>query len=46
MVRGTDGTAREAVVTRVGADFVEVTVGEGRTLLLARATIAAVQSRG
>ena len=46
VVRGTDGTAREAVVTRVGADFVEVTVGEGRTLLLARAMIAAVQSRG
>ena len=46
VVHGTDGTAREGVVARVGADFVEVTVGEGRSLLLARDTIAAVQSRG
>ena len=46
VVHSTDGTAREAVVARVGADFVEVTVGEGRSLLLARDAIAAVQSRG
>ncbi len=46
VVHGTDGTAREAVVARVGADFVEVTAGEGRSLLLARDAIAAVQSRG
>ena len=46
VVHATDGTAREAVVARVGADFVEVSVGEGRSLLLARDAIAAVQSRG
>jgi hypothetical protein len=45
VVHGTDGSVREAVVVRVGADFVEVTVGEGRSLLLARDTLAAVQSR-
>ena len=46
VVHATDGTAREAVVARVGADFVEVSMGEGRSLLLARDAIAAVQSRG
>jgi hypothetical protein len=46
VVHGTDGRAREVVVTRVGEDFVEVTGGEGRRLLLAGDTIAAVQSRG
>jgi len=46
VVHGTDGTTREAVVTRVGADFVEVTVGDDRSVLLARERIAAVQSRG
>ncbi len=46
LVHGVDGAATEAVVSRVGADFVEVRVGEQRTLLLAFAAIAAVQSRG
>ena len=46
VVRGTDGTAREGVLARVGADFVEVSVGEGRSVLLALDSIAAVQSRG
>ncbi len=46
VVHGIDGRAREAVVTRVGEDFVEVSGGQGRLLLLARDTIAAVQSRG
>jgi hypothetical protein len=45
MVHSVDGTAREGVPTRVGYDFVEVTVGEGRCLLLSRDAIAAVQSR-
>lgn len=41
----TDGTAYDAVPRRVGADFVEATVGEGRSLLVALAALAAVQSR-
>ena len=45
VVHGTDGSARDVVVSRVGADFLEVTTGEGRTLLLARDAVAAVQSR-
>ena len=40
-----DGTVREGRVARVGADFVEVTVGQARTVLVARGTLAAVQSR-
>jgi hypothetical protein len=45
VVHAVDGSSREAVVTRVGLDFVEVTGAGGRTLLLARDTLAAVQSR-
>ena len=45
VVHGIDGTARAAVPTRVGHDFVEVTVGEGRPLLLRHDAVAAVQSR-
>jgi hypothetical protein len=45
VVHGLDGSSRDAVVMRVGADFVEVRTGEGRSLLLARDAIAAVQSR-
>jgi hypothetical protein len=45
-VHATDGTVRDGVLTRVGADFVEATTGEGRTMLLALASVAAVQSRG
>ena len=41
-----DGTLRDGRPTRVGADFVELTVGEDRVVLVARATLAAVQSRG
>lgn len=40
-----DGTAHDAVLSRVGADFVEASVGEGRTALFAFAALAAVQSR-
>jgi len=40
-----DGTVRDGRVTRVGADFAEVLVGEQRVVLLARDTLAAVQSR-
>ena len=46
VVHGVDGTARAVVLTRVGSDFVEVTLGEGRSVLLGRDAIAAVQSRG
>jgi hypothetical protein len=41
-----DGAVRDARVLRVGADFVEARVGEGRVVLIARDSIAAVQSRG
>jgi hypothetical protein len=40
-----DATVRDGRVTRVGADFVEVTVVEGRTVLVAWDALAAVQSR-
>jgi hypothetical protein len=40
-----DGTRHEAVLVRVGADFVEARVAGGRTVLVALAGLAAVQSR-
>lgn len=40
-----DGSRYDAVPRRVGADFVEVTVGEDRSLLVAFSALAAVQSR-
>lgn len=43
-----DGAVLDGVPTRVGADFVEVAVGEpgsGRTALVPQAALAAVQSR-
>jgi hypothetical protein len=40
-----DGTTRDGLLTRVGADFAEVTVGEGRVVLVTRDALAAVQSR-
>jgi hypothetical protein len=40
-----DGTRHDAVPRRVGADFVEATVGEDRGLLVAFSALAAVQSR-
>jgi hypothetical protein len=45
VLRLVDGTAHDAVLRRVGADFVEATVGEGHTVLVAFGTLAAVQSR-
>lgn len=43
---GTDGSRHEGVPARVGADFVEVAVGEtGRIVLVPFARLAAVQSR-
>ena len=39
------GTTYDAVLRRVGADFVEATVGEGRQVLVAFDGLAAVQSR-
>jgi hypothetical protein len=45
VVHGIDGSARDVVVNRVGRDFIEATQGEGRRVLLALQTIAAVQSR-
>ncbi|HEY3528498.1 MAG TPA: hypothetical protein VGK78_05065 [Nocardioides sp.] len=44
-LHGVDGTTRDGVLGRVGADFVEVTVAEGRVVLVARQVVAAVQSR-
>lgn len=40
-----DGSRHEAVLLRVGADFVEARVAGGRTTLVALAAVAAVQSR-
>ena len=40
-----DAATYDAVLRRVGADFVEATVGEGRTVLVAFRALAAVQSR-
>jgi len=40
------GTTYDVVVERVGADFVEVTSGQGRTLVLPLAKIAAVRTLG
>ena len=44
-LHATDGTTREGLLGRIGADVVEVTVGESRVVLVARDTLAAVQSR-
>jgi hypothetical protein len=41
-----DGSTRDGVLARVGADFAEVRTGESRIVLVARDTLAAVQSRG
>ena len=40
-----DGARHEAVLRRVGADFVEVRVGEGRVELVPFSALVAVQSR-
>ncbi len=40
-----DGSAHDALLRRVGADFVEARVGGGRTVLVAFGALAAVQSR-
>jgi hypothetical protein len=45
VVHGIDRSTRDVVIGRVGRDFVEATQGEGRHVLLALETIAAVQSR-
>jgi hypothetical protein len=44
VVHTLDGATRDVVLSRVGQDFVEATMGE-RTVLLAHRAIAAVQSR-
>lgn len=44
-VHARDGSVRDARILRVGADFVEAGVGEGRVVLLSRDSLAAVQSR-
>ena len=41
-----DATSYDAVLRRVGADFVEATIGDGRAVLVPFANLAAVQSRG
>jgi hypothetical protein len=45
LVHLVDGTVHEARVARVGSDFVELTVGDGRIELVSFAAIAAVRSR-
>src|SRR5215208_2251181 len=45
-IHGVDGSIRDARLGRVGSDFVEAVVGEGRVVLLSTDAIAAVQSRG
>jgi hypothetical protein len=40
-----DGTVRDGLLARVGADFVELLAGEGRTVLVATPLLAGVQSR-
>jgi hypothetical protein len=45
LVHTLDGATRDVVLSRVGQDFVEATMGEGRTILIAHVAIAAVQSR-
>lgn len=40
-----DGASYEAVLRRVGGDFVEARIGEDRTVLIAYAALAAAQSR-
>jgi hypothetical protein len=46
LLHAVDGSCRDVVVTRVGRDFVEAVMGEGRSVLLALDSVAAVQSRG
>jgi len=45
LVHLVDGTAHEARVVRVGADFVELSVGSARVELVAFSALAALQSR-
>jgi hypothetical protein len=40
-----DGTSHDAVPRRIGADFVEAAVGDGRAVLVPLTALAAVQSR-
>lgn len=40
-----DGSTHDALLRRVGADFVEAEVGDGRAVLVAFSVLAAVQSR-
>jgi hypothetical protein len=46
LLHGVDASIREVLITRVGRDFVEAVMGEGRPVLLALDSVAAVQSRG
>ena len=45
VLRLVDATTHDVVLRRVGGDFVEGTVGPGRSVLVAFAALAAVQSR-
>ena len=45
LVHLADGTVHEARLARVGSDFVELTVGDGRVELVSFAALAAVRSR-
>jgi hypothetical protein len=44
-LHGVDGSVRDARLARVGSDFVEAVVGQGRIALVAWDALAAVQSR-
>jgi hypothetical protein len=44
-IHAVDGTVRDGRLRRVGADFAELAVGGHRAVLIARETLAAVQSR-
>jgi hypothetical protein len=45
LLHAVDGGTRDVVIGRVGRDFVEAVMGEGRSVLLALDGVAAVQSR-
>ena len=46
LVHTLDGARHEAVLSRVGADFLEARTGDRRTLLFGLESVAAVQRRG
>jgi hypothetical protein len=45
LLHAVDGSSRNVVIVRVGRDFVEAVMGEGRSVLVSLDGVAAVQSR-